>query len=35
MDYLKTVHGVGKKDLIIRARYAEAMEWASTGKVED
>lgn len=35
MDYLKNVHGVTKKDLIIRARYAEAMLWAETGRVDD
>lgn len=35
MEYLKTIHGVNKKDLIIRARLAEAMKWAETGTVED
>jgi hypothetical protein len=35
MEYLKAVHGVTKKDLIIRARLAEAMVWAETGRVDD
>lgn len=34
MDYLKNVHGVTKKDLIIRARFQEAMKWARTGVVD-
>lgn len=35
MDYLKDVHGVPNKNLIIAARYEEAMRWAQTGQVED
>ena len=35
MDYLKQVHGVTNKNLIITARLAEAMKWAETGQVED
>lgn len=31
MDYLKNVHGVTKKDLVLIARYEEAMKWAETG----
>jgi hypothetical protein len=35
MDYLKSVHGVTNKNLIIGARYTEAMKWAESGVVED
>ncbi len=34
MDYLKAVHGVQKKDLILASRFQEAMDWAETGKVD-
>jgi len=34
-DYLKTIHGVGRKDDIMAIRYEEAIKWAETGEVAD
>lgn len=34
MEYLKSVHGVAKKDLILASRYQEAIKWAETGEVD-
>jgi hypothetical protein len=33
-DYLKSVHGVGRKDDIMATRYEEAVKWAESGVVE-
>ena len=35
MDYLKSVHGITKKELILKARLPEAMKWANTGEVDE
>lgn len=35
LDYLRGVHGVQKKELIMQSRLAEAMTWAESGRVDD
>lgn len=34
MDYLKNIHGVQKKDFILKSRWDEALRWAQTGQVD-
>lgn len=35
MEYLKEIHGISNKNLILMARYEEAIKWAETGVIED
>lgn len=34
MDYLKTIHGVTNKSMILKTRVKEALKWAQTGLVD-